>query len=134
VDTTGHLWDEDLAEWNNPLPRWWMWMFYITIVFSLFYLALYPGLGNFAGVLGWSSQGQYDDELKKAAALYGPLFTKFLEQDLKLVAADPAATEMGQRLFLTNCAQCHGSDARGGKGYPNLADKDWLYGGEPDMI
>jgi len=134
VDTTGHVWDEDLAEWNNPLPRWWMWMFYITIVFSLFYLALYPGLGNYAGVLGWSSQGQYDEEQKEAAALYGPLFTKYLEQDLKLVAADPAASEMGQRLFLTNCAQCHGSDARGGKGYPNLADKDWLYGGEPDMI
>ena len=134
VDTTGHVWDEDLAEWNNPLPRWWMWMFYITIVFSLFYLALYPGLGTFAGVLGWSSQGQYEDEQKEAAALYGPLFTKYLQQDLKLVAADPAATEMGQRLFLTNCAQCHGSDARGGKGYPNLADKDWLYGGEPEMI
>jgi len=134
VDTTGHLWDEDLAEWNNPLPRWWMWMFYITIVFSLFYLVLYPGLGNFAGVLGWSSQGQYDDEQKEAAALYGPLFTKYLDQDLKLVAADPAATEMGQRLFLTNCSQCHGSDARGGKGFPNLTDNDWLYGGEPEVI
>ena len=134
VDTTGHLWDEDLAEWNNPLPRWWMWMFYITIVFSLFYLVLYPGLGNFAGVLGWSSQGQYDDEQKEAAALYRPLFTKYLDQDLKLVAADPAATEMGQRLFLTNCSQCHGSDARGGKGFPNLTDNDWLYGGEPEAI
>ena len=134
VDTTGHVWDGDLAEWNNPLPRWWMWMFYITIVFSLFYLALYPGLGNFAGVLGWSSQGQYDNEQKEAAALYGPLFTKYLDQDLKLVAANPAATEMGQRLFLINCAQCHGSDARGGKGFPNLTDNDWLYGGEPEVI
>ena len=134
VATTGHVWDGDLAEWNNPLPRWWMWMFYITIVFSLFYLALYPGLGNFAGVLGWSSQGQYDDEQKEAAALYGPLFTKYLDQDLKLVAANPAATEMGQRLFLINCAQCHGSDARGGKGFPNLTDNDWLYGGEPEAI
>jgi cytochrome c oxidase cbb3-type subunit 3 len=134
VDTTGHVWDEDLAEWNNPLPRWWMWMFYITIVFSLVYLALYPGLGNFAGVLGWSSQGQYDDEQKQAKELYGPLFAKYLQQDLKLVAADPVATEMGQRLFLTNCSQCHGSDARGGKGFPNLTDSDWLYGGEPEMI
>jgi cytochrome c oxidase cbb3-type subunit 3 len=134
VDTTGHVWDEDLSEWNNPLPRWWMWMFYITIVFSLFYLALYPGLGNFAGVLGWSSSGQYDDEQKEATALYGPLYTKYLQQDLKLVAADPVASEMGQRLFLTNCAQCHGSDARGGKGFPNLTDNDWLYGGTPEII
>ena len=134
VDTTGHVWDGDLSEWNNPLPRWWMWMFYITIVFSLGYLALYPGLGNFTGVLGWSSQGQYDEEQKQAKELYGPLFAKYLQQDLKLVAADPAATEMGQRLFLTNCAQCHGSDARGGKGFPNLTDNDWLYGGEPEVI
>ena len=59
TDTTGHTWDEDLAEWNNPLPRWWMWLFYITIVFALVYLALYPGLGNYAGAFGWSSKGQY---------------------------------------------------------------------------
>lgn len=134
VDTTGHVWDGDLKEWNNPLPRWWMWMFYITIVFSLVYLALYPGLGTFAGALKWSSQGQYDEEQKQATELYGPLFARYLQQDLKLVAADPAATEMGQRLFLTNCAQCHGSDARGGKGFPNLTDNDWLYGGDPEMI
>lgn len=134
VDTTGHVWDEDLSEWNNPLPRWWMWMFYITIVFALAYLALYPGLGNFAGVLGWSSSGQYDEEQKQAVEQYGPLYSKYLQQDLKTVAADPAATAIGQRLFIANCAQCHGSDAGGGKGFPNLRDSDWLYGGEPETI
>ena len=134
VDTTGHVWDEDLAEWNNPLPRWWMWLFYITVVFALAYLVLYPGLGNFAGVLGWSSSGQYDEEQKQAAAQYGPLYAKYLQQDVKTVAADPAAIAMGQRLFLANCSVCHGSDAHGGKGFPNLTDNDWLFGGEPDNI
>jgi cytochrome c oxidase cbb3-type subunit 3 len=132
--TTGHTWDEDLAEWNNPLPRWWMWMFYITIVFSVVYLALYPGLGTFTGIFGWSSEKQYDDEQKQAAALYGPIYDKYLKQDVKQVAADPAARAIGQRLFLTYCAQCHGSDAGGAKGIPNLRDNDWLYGGDPETI
>lgn len=134
VDTTGHVWDDDLAEWNNPLPRWWMWLFYITIVFSLGYLVLYPGLGNYAGTLKWSSSGQYDLEQKEAADQYGPLYAKYLAQDIKQVALEPAAIAMGQRLFLSNCATCHGSDARGGRGFPNLTDNDWLYGGEPDKI
>jgi cytochrome c oxidase cbb3-type subunit 3 len=132
--TTGHTWDEDLSEWNNPLPRWWMWLFYITIVFSLVYLVLYPGLGAYAGLFGWSSRQQYDDEQKQAAVQYGPIFDKYLKQDIKLVAADPAARAIGGRLFLANCAQCHGSDAGGGKGFPNLRDSDWLYGGEPETI
>jgi cytochrome c oxidase cbb3-type subunit 3 len=134
TDTTGHTWDEDLSEWNNPLPRWWMWLFYITIVFALVYLALYPGLGTYAGVLGWSSKNQYDDEQKQAAAQFGPIFDKYLQQDIKTVAADPAARAIGQRLFLTHCAQCHGSDAGGGFGFPNLRDNDWLYGGDPETI
>ena len=134
TDTTGHMWDEDLSEWNNPLPRWWMWLFYITIVFSLAYLALYPGLGNYAGALGWSSKSQFDDEQKQAAAQFGPIFDKYLQQDLPTVAGDPAARAIGQRLFLTYCAQCHGSDAGGGKGFPNLRDNDWLYGGDPATI
>jgi cytochrome c oxidase cbb3-type subunit III len=132
--TTGHTWDEDLSEWNKPLPRWWMWLFYVTIVFSLVYLVLYPGLGTYAGVLGWSSKQQYDDEEKQAAAQYGPLFDKYLKEDIKRVAADPAARAIGERLFLTYCAQCHGSDAGGGKGFPNLRDSDWLYGGDPETI
>lgn len=133
-DTTGHVWDEGLSELNNPMPSWWMWLFYITIVFSLAYLVLYPGLGSFAGKLGWKSTGQYQEELKKADAEYGPLFDKYLKQDLKTVAADPQAHAIGERLFLTYCSQCHGSDARGNKGFPNLTDKDWLYGGTPETI
>ena len=134
TETTGHLWDEDLTELNTPMPRWWMWLFYITIVFSLGYLVLYPGLGDYAGSLGWQSTGAYQQELKQAEAEYGPLFAKYQQQDLKAVAADPQARAMGERLFLTYCAQCHGSDARGSKGFPSLADRDWLHGGEPDMI
>ncbi len=134
TQTTGHMWDEDLTELNTPMPRWWMWLFYITIVFSLAYLVLYPGLGNYAGTLGWKSSGAYQEELKQAEADYGPLFAKYQQQDLKAVAADPQARAIGERLFLTYCAQCHGSDARGSKGFPNLSDHDWLYGGEPDVI
>ncbi len=134
TETTGHVWDGDLTELNTPMPRWWMWLFYITIVFALGYLLLYPGLGSYAGKLGWKSSGAYQEELKKADAQYGPLFAKYLQQDLKLVAADPQAHAIGERLFLTYCAQCHGSDARGNKGFPNLTDKDWLFGGDPKMI
>jgi cytochrome c oxidase cbb3-type subunit 3 len=132
--TTGHVWDEDLAEWNNPLPRWWMWLFLITLVFSAVYLVLYPGLGTFAGEHGWTSRGQYEAEMKAAAAKHGPVVDGFLEQDIKTVAADPRAREMGQRLFLNYCAQCHGSDAGGSRGFPNLKDQDWLHGGDPERI
>lgn len=134
ADTTGHVWDEDLAERNNPLPRWWMWLFVITVIFSIGYLVVYPGLGSYAGTFGWSSTGQYKDEQAQATALYGPIVTKFLKQDIKTVAADPEARQMGQRLFLTYCAQCHGSDAGGSTGFPSLKDRDWLYGGEPETI
>lgn len=134
AQTTGHTWDGGLAELNNPMPRWWMWLFYITIFFGVVYLALYPGLGSFKGQLGWKSTGQYEAEVKKAEQDYGPLFAKYQAQDIKAVAADPQARAMGERLFLTYCSQCHGSDARGNKGYPNLTDSDWLYGGEPETI
>lgn len=134
IETTGHAWDEDLVEWNNPLPRWWMWLFLVTVVFSLVYLALYPGLGSYAGYFGWSSRGQYQDEQAQAAAAYGPVIDKFLKQDIPTVAASPEARQMGQRLFLTYCAQCHGSDAGGSRGFPSLRDKDWLYGGDPEAI
>jgi cytochrome c oxidase cbb3-type subunit 3 len=134
ADTTGHVWDETLEEFNNPLPKWWMWMFYLTVAFALGYLALYPGLGSYKGSLNWSSKGQYEAEIKKADETYGPIYEKYLKMDLKAVAADKQANEMGQRLFLTYCAQCHGSDAHGSKGFPNLADNDWLWGGEPETI
>jgi cytochrome c oxidase cbb3-type subunit III len=132
--TTGHVWDETLAEYSNPLPNWWRWLFYITVFFALGYLAIYPGLGTFGGKLDWTMRSQYDDEMKKADQQYAPIFNKFLKQDVMTVAANPEAKEMGQRLFLTYCAQCHGSDAKGGKGFPNLTDSDWLWGGTPDKI
>ena len=133
-DTTGHVWDEDLSEYNNPLPRWWMWLFYITIAFGFLYLALYPGLGNLPGILGWTSAGAYANERKAFDAETAPLYAKYLAMDVKDIAKDPAAQAMGERLFLNNCAQCHGSDAGGAFGIPNLRDQDWLYGGEPDKI
>ena len=134
VETTGHEWDEDLAEFNNPLPKWWMWLFWITIVFSLVYLALYPGFGTYGGMLGWTSTGEYDAEQSAAEAQYGPIFRKYASMDIEAIAKDPQGRAMGERLFLTYCAQCHGSDARGARGFPNLADNDWLYGGEPQAI
>lgn len=134
VELHGHVWDETLAEFNNPLPRWWVGLFWITIFFAVGYLILYPGLGTTIGAYGWSSKKQYEDEVKKANALYAPIFDKFAQMDLKAVAADKEAREMGQRLYLTYCASCHGSDARGAKGFPNLTDGDWLYGGDPDTI
>jgi cytochrome c oxidase cbb3-type subunit 3 len=132
--TTGHVWDDDLTELNTPMPRWWMWLFYLTIIFGLGYLFLYPGLGSYAGQLGWRSSGEYRQELKMADAQYGPLFAGYAARELKEIAGDPQARAIGERLFLTYCAQCHGSDAQGSKGFPNLADKDWLYGGEPAAI
>ncbi|HET7763981.1 MAG TPA: cytochrome-c oxidase, cbb3-type subunit III [Burkholderiales bacterium] len=134
AETTGHIWDEDLGEYNHPLPQWWIWLFYITIVFSLVYLLLYPGLGSYAGSFKWTSAGQYEAEVKGAEELYGPLYQKFASQDLRALALDPEARAVGQKLFLNHCAQCHGSDAAGGKGFPNLTDHDWLYGGEPETI
>lgn len=132
--TMGHVWDETLEEYNNPMPRWWTWMFVITVVFAFVYLALYPGLGNFKGVLGWTSGGQHKAEVDKMNATVKPLFDKYMAMDLKAVAGDKQAMEMGKRMYLTYCMQCHGADARGAKGFPNLTDSDWLYGGEPEQI
>ena len=134
TETTGHVWDGDLVEYNNPLPRWWMWLFYMTIVFALVYLILYPGLGTSPGVLHWTSTGAYTKEVREFDAKLAPVYARYLQMDAKAVAADPEARAMGERLFLNYCAQCHGSDARGGKGFPNLTDKDWLHGGTPDKI
>ena len=132
--TTGHVWDGDLREMNNPLPRWWVGLFLMTIVFSLIYLVLYPGLGNFAGQLGWTSIGQYDAEVDQANKEVEPIYARFAGMPPEDVAKDPQAMAMGDRLFMNNCAQCHGSDARGSKGFPNLTDADWLHGGTPDKI
>lgn len=133
-NTTGHVWDGDLREMNNPLPRWWVWLFVITIVFALVYLAMYPGLGNFAGKLGWTQAGQYQAEVDKGNREVAPLYAKFTAMKPEDVSRDPQAKAIGERLFMNNCSQCHGSDARGGKGFPNLTDADWLHGGAPEKV
>ena len=132
--TMGHVWDETLEEYNNPMPKWWSWLFVVTVIFALVYLALYPGLGKFQGVLGWSSVGQYNAERERMDATVQPMYSKYLGMDVKALAADKQAMETGKRLYLTYCMQCHGADGRGAKGFPNLTDSDWLYGGEPDQI
>lgn len=132
--TTGHVWDEDLEEYNNPLPSWWRWMFYLTVVFALVYLALYPGLGTYGGSFSWTMRGQYEKESQAADERFNQTYASQLKMDLAAVAADPKAKEVGQRLFLTYCAQCHGADAKGTKGFPNLTDSDWLWGGSAEKI
>ncbi len=134
VQTTGHVWDGDLVENNNPLPRWWMITFYLTIIFGIAYLILFPGLGGMQGVLGWSQVGKYEQEMKAGEEKYGPIFAKYQAMSIPEVAKDPQARAIGERLFLNSCAQCHGSDAQGSKGFPNLADRDWLYGGDPEVV
>ncbi len=133
-NTTGHVWDGDLREMNNPLPRWWAWLFVITIVFSFAYLALYPGLGTYSGKLGWTSLGQHKTEMDKGNQEVAPLYAKFSGMAPQEVAKDAQAMAIGERLFMNNCSQCHGSDARGNKGFPNLTDNDWLHGGAPEAI
>src|SRR6185436_17566476 len=133
-ETSGHVWDEDITEYNNPLPRWWMWLFYITIVFSLAYLVLYPGLGSYQGTLGWTQVKQLDEENAQAQAAYGPIYDRFAAQDVVALSKNPEALAIGQKLFLNNCAQCHASDAGGSRGFPNLTDRDWLWGGTPEAI
>ncbi len=134
VADTGHVWDGDLRELNNPLPRWWMWMFLLSCIFALVYLVLYPGLGSYPGILGYSTDGALMSFMTNANDELKPVYAKYVKMDIEQVAADPKAREMGQRLFLNSCAQCHGSDAGGSKGFPNLTDGDWLYGGSPENI
>jgi cytochrome c oxidase cbb3-type subunit 3 len=133
-DVTGHVWDGDLEEYNNPLPRWWLYLFYFTIIFGLVYLALYPGLGNFKGFLNWSEVSQYNDEAKAVheaqAAMFAPLAKLTPEELVK----NEQALLTGGRLFAANCAVCHGSDARGAQGFPNLTDDDWLYAGDYNTL
>ena len=132
--TMGHVWDEDLEELNNPLPMWWLVMFYITIVFGIVYLALYPGLGNIKGLLDWTQESEYTEEIRVADEKYEPLFLKYSQTDLAQLSKDKEAMKTGERLFINYCNVCHGSDARGATGFPNLRDTDWLYGGEAETI
>lgn len=133
-NTTGHVWDEDLVELNHPMPQWWMGLFVITVVFSAGYLVLYPGLGTMAGSFGWSSIGQHTKEMQEGNTAMAKVYAPFQEISVEKLATDSNAMAIANRLFLNNCAQCHGSDARGSKGFPNLTDSDWLWGGSPEKI
>ena len=136
TETTGHVWDETLAEYNNPLPQWWKWLFYGTVVFALVYVSLYPALGRFPGAFNWSTADEHQKEVALVDAQVKPLFDKYLKMDLKAVATDKDALEMGGRLFQTYCVQCHGATGQGllGKGFPNLTSKNYSWGGEPEQI
>lgn len=133
-EVTGHTWDDDLQEYNNPLPRWWLWLFYISLAFAIIYLILYPGLGNFSGIWKWDQKQQYQEEVKRASMKYDKVFEAYAQKDLVALSNDRDAMKAGQRLFLTYCSTCHGSTATGAKGFPNLTDNDWLHGATPDAI
>lgn len=133
-NTTGHVWDEDLRESNNPMPRWWMWLFVVSVVYSLLYLVAYPGLGAYPGQMGWSTRSEYQAAMTSADRELAPLYAGFTARSPEQLAGDANAMAVGERLFMNNCAQCHGSDARGSKGFPNLTDSDWLHGGSPEKI
>jgi len=132
--STGHVWDEDLVELNNPLPRWWLQLFYITIAFAFIYMSLFGGLGNIGGYLGWTQEGQYEAEMKSASEASEAIFARYRQMDNETLMADAEANATGQRLFANSCAMCHGSDARGARGFPNLTDNDWLYGDSFDTV
>jgi cytochrome c oxidase cbb3-type subunit III len=134
AQVTDHVWDGDLQEYNNPLPGWWVGMFVLTIVFALVYLTLYPGLVAFGNLKNWSAVGQYKTEVAKVEQKTNVLYAKYTAMPIPEVAQNPEAIAMGKNLFQTYCVQCHGSDARGAKGFPNLTDGDWLYGGTPEKI
>ena len=131
--TTGHQYD-GIKEYNKPLPRWWLWMFFITIIYSIAYLLVYPGMGKYEGAFGWSSTGQYEQEVEAAEEKFGPIFAKYAALNIEELVKDQHPVRMGQRIFANTCFACHGSDARGAPGYPNLTDSDWLYGSTPDEI
>ncbi len=133
-NTTGHVWDGDLREMNNPLPKWWVYLFIITVLFSLAYGVLYPTFGKYQGLLGWSSDGQHKAEVAKVEKAIAPIYEQFAGKTPPQLAEDASAMAIGERLFMNNCAQCHGSDARGARSFPNLTDRDWLWGGDADAI
>lgn len=133
VETMGHEWD-GIGEYNNPLPRWWFYLYILTWVFGVVYLIVYPGVGDYKGLFGWTSANQYEKEVAKANEQFGPVYAKFAGMSIEQVAQDEQAKRIGKNLFDTYCIQCHGSDAKGSKGFPNLTDTDWIYGGTPKKI
>ncbi len=134
-DLVGHKWDGDLEEWNNPAPKWWLYLYFITIAWGVGYMIAYPGIGAFEGVLGWSQEGQYEDEMAAAEERYAPIYERFAAMEFEALAEDEDALALGRSLFASYCTTCHGSDARGAPGYPNLTDGAWQWGGtENDII
>lgn len=131
--TTGHVYD-GIEEYDNPMPAWWFMMFVLTLVFGVAYLVVYPGMGNYAGLLGWTQEKQHDRDVARAEERYREMRDRYLALPVEEIAADPAVRKMGRRMFANNCAQCHGSDAKGAYGFPNLTDGDWIYGGTPEAI
>ena len=133
--TLGHEFD-GIQEYDNPLPRWWFQLFLATVIFSLGYLALYPGLGNYKGLLGWTSANQWEEEMAHAEEVYKPVFAKYAALSVEELnqPGNETGLKMGQRMFSNNCAVCHGQGGQGAYGFPTLTDSDWLYGGEPAQI
>lgn len=134
ADLVGHRWDGDLEEWNNPTPRWWLYLYFLTIIFTVAYVIAFPGLGAFDGVLGWSQESQYEQEMADAAARYEPIYANFAEMEFEALAAEPDANALGASLYASYCTTCHGSDARGARGYPNLTDDDWIWGNSEQQL
>jgi len=135
TETTGHSWDDgEIQEYNKPLPRWWLNMFVLTIIWGLGYLIVYPGLGGYAGTAKWSSEAAHDQEQSAIEARYASAYAPFRAQPIEVLAGNPQAVKLGGSVFANNCAACHGADARGATGFPNLTDADWLYGGDADTL
>jgi cytochrome c oxidase cbb3-type subunit III len=141
VETTGHVWD-GIRELNNPLPRWWLWTFYATIVWAIGYMVLYPAIpmisGATKGVLGYSSRQDVADNLAAAKAAQGTFVEQIAATPVEEIESNPELLQFaiagGAAAFKVNCVQCHGSGAQGSAGYPNLNDDDWLWGGSVDAI
>jgi cytochrome c oxidase cbb3-type subunit 3 len=131
--TTGHAAD-GIEEYDNPLPYWWFLMFVITIVFGIGYLVVYPGMGNFPGLMGWTQVEQWQEDVDAAEERFSDMRYRYLAMPVEQVIEHPEAVKMGQRLYAVNCSVCHGADAKGGYGFPNLTDDDWLWGAGPDAI
>ena len=134
IQTTGHVWDEDLRELNNPLPRWWLWLFILSVAFGGIYLLLYPGLGSYQGTLNWSSRAEHAEQSRINAERIERTLAPFAESSVSELMSNTIALNVGRNLFLNNCAACHGSDGGGAPGFPNLTDGDWLWGGDPDSV
>lgn len=133
-DTTGHVWDGDLKEYNNPLPRWWLWLFVLSVIFAVVYVVLYPALGNVKGSLGWTSVQQWEAMQAEQETQAQKILGRFTDMTPEQLMVDEQALTIGRNLFANECAACHGSDGRGATGFPNLTDADWLWGGDVESI